>query len=34
MEEEFKMASVVDDINAYSYLYPLELSSKKLVFKW
>lgn len=33
-EEEFKMASVVDDINAYSYLYPLELPSKKLVFKW
>lgn len=33
-EEELKMASVVDDINAYSYLYPLELPSKKFVFKW
>ena len=28
------MASVVDEINAYSYLYPVELPSKKFVFKW
>ncbi|CAK9140490.1 unnamed protein product [Ilex paraguariensis] len=28
------MASLVDDINACSYLYPLELPSKKFVFKW
>ncbi|XP_057959380.1 psbP domain-containing protein 5, chloroplastic isoform X2 [Malania oleifera] len=33
-EEELKMASVVDDINAYSYLYPVELQSKKFVIKW
>ncbi|KAK9274069.1 hypothetical protein L1049_018883 [Liquidambar formosana] len=33
-EEELKMASLVDDINAYSYLYPVELPSKKFVFKW
>ncbi|KAB1204530.1 PsbP domain-containing protein 5, chloroplastic [Morella rubra] len=28
------MASVVDDINAYSYLYPVELPSKNFFFKW
>lgn len=33
-EEELKMASVVDDINAYSYLYPVELPSKNFFFKW
>ncbi|XP_016537954.1 psbP domain-containing protein 5, chloroplastic isoform X2 [Capsicum annuum] len=33
-EEELKMASSVDDINAYSYLYPIEMPSKKFVFKW
>lgn len=33
-EEELKMGSSVDDINAYSYLYPIELPSKKFVFKW
>lgn len=33
-EEEVKMVSVVDDINAYTYSYPLELPSKKLTFKW
>lgn len=33
-EEGVKMASVVDEINAYSYLYPVELPSKKYVFKW
>ncbi|XP_059658050.1 psbP domain-containing protein 5, chloroplastic isoform X2 [Cornus florida] len=33
-EEELKTASLVDDINAYSYLYPMELPSKKFVFKW
>lgn len=31
---EAKMGSVVDEINAYSYLYPVELPSKKFVFKW
>ncbi|XAR70915.1 Photosystem II [Bertholletia excelsa] len=34
MAEEGSMASLTDDINAYSYLYPTELPSKKLVFKW
>ncbi|CAI9771715.1 unnamed protein product [Fraxinus pennsylvanica] len=33
-EEEFKMDLAVDDINAYSYLYPTELPSKQFVFKW
>ncbi|KAI6676747.1 hypothetical protein NL676_037543 [Syzygium grande] len=33
-EEELKMASVVDDINAYTYLYPVGLPSKKFMFKW
>ncbi|XP_009783574.1 psbP domain-containing protein 5, chloroplastic-like isoform X1 [Nicotiana tabacum] len=33
-EEESKMGSFVDDINSYSYLYPIELPSKKFVFKW
>lgn len=33
-EEEVKMVSVVDEINAYTYSYPLELPSKKLIFKW
>lgn len=32
--EELKMGSMVDDINAYSYTYPLEFPSEKLVFKW
>ncbi|XP_009606397.1 psbP domain-containing protein 5, chloroplastic [Nicotiana tabacum] len=33
-EEELKMGSSVDDVNSYSYLYPIELPSKKFVFKW
>nr|AKM76458.1 DUF1795-like photosystem II reaction center PsbP family protein [Geranium maderense] len=33
-EEELKMASMVDEINAYTYMYPLELPSKKVVLKW
>ena len=33
-EEDLKMASMVDEINAYSYLYPLELPSKKSFLKW
>ncbi|XP_052190167.1 psbP domain-containing protein 5, chloroplastic isoform X3 [Diospyros lotus] len=32
--KEVEMASLIDDINAYSYLYPTELPSKKFVFKW
>lgn len=32
--EDVKMALSVDDINAYSFLYPLELPAKKLTFKW
>ncbi|KAI8568882.1 hypothetical protein RHMOL_Rhmol02G0235000 [Rhododendron molle] len=32
--EEVKMASMVDDTNAYSYLYPVQSPSKKIVFKW
>ncbi|CAK8568699.1 unnamed protein product [Lathyrus sativus] len=33
-EQDPKMASFIDEINAYSYLYPLEIPSKNLVFKW
>lgn len=33
-EEAVKMGSMVDDINAYSYAYPLDLPPEKLVFKW
>ncbi|XP_044471202.1 psbP domain-containing protein 5, chloroplastic [Mangifera indica] len=33
-EEDLKMASMTDDINAYSYLYPVEWPSKKFLFKW
>ncbi|GMP97888.1 hypothetical protein CsSME_00045978 [Camellia sinensis var. sinensis] len=32
--EEVKMTSMVDDINACSYLDPAELPSRKFVFKW
>ncbi|CAA0810611.1 PsbP domain-containing protein 5- chloroplastic [Striga hermonthica] len=34
VEEELKMDIFVDDINAYSYMYPKELPSDKFVFKW
>ncbi|XP_074280482.1 psbP domain-containing protein 5, chloroplastic isoform X2 [Silene latifolia] len=33
-EEDVKMVDFVDDINAYSYSYPVEFPSKKRVFKW
>lgn len=33
-EEEVKMESMVDELNAYSYMYPKELPSDKFVFKW
>ncbi|CAL0327240.1 unnamed protein product [Lupinus luteus] len=33
-EEEPKMALFTDEVNAYSYLYPVELPSRKFVFKW
>ncbi|XP_050214744.1 psbP domain-containing protein 5, chloroplastic isoform X2 [Mercurialis annua] len=33
-EENQKMASMVDETNAYTYLYPLELPSDKFNFKW
>ncbi|KAK9135856.1 hypothetical protein Syun_015186 [Stephania yunnanensis] len=32
--EDVKMAYMVDDINAYSFMYPVELPSKKIAFKW
>lgn len=34
MDDETKMALLVDEINAYSFLYPVESPSKKFVFKW
>ncbi|PON53077.1 PsbP family [Parasponia andersonii] len=33
-EEDLKMVPLVDEINAYSYLYPVELPSKKFLLKW
>ncbi|KAG8375521.1 hypothetical protein BUALT_Bualt10G0108400 [Buddleja alternifolia] len=33
-QEELKMDLMVDDINAYSYLYPTELPSNKSILKW
>uniref|UniRef100_A0A0F7GXH4 Photosystem II reaction center PsbP family protein n=1 Tax=Hypseocharis bilobata TaxID=253189 RepID=A0A0F7GXH4_9ROSI len=33
-EEELKMATMVDEINAYAYMYALELPSQNMVFKW
>ena len=33
-EEEPKMASFLDEINAYSYMYPVELPSDNFTFKW
>ncbi|CAK9312876.1 unnamed protein product [Citrullus colocynthis] len=33
-EEELKTATMVDEINAYSYTYPVELSPANFAFKW
>ncbi|KAL8063453.1 hypothetical protein ABFX02_01G026900 [Erythranthe guttata] len=33
-DEEVKMDLLVDDVNAYSYLYPTKLPSEKFDFKW
>lgn len=33
-EEDVKMDPLVDQINAYTYLYPVELPSNKFLFKW
>ncbi|KNA03129.1 hypothetical protein SOVF_212140 isoform B [Spinacia oleracea] len=33
-EEEGKMLEFIDDVNAYSYSYPMKLPSKKIAFKW
>ncbi|KAL8139225.1 hypothetical protein V2J09_005246 [Rumex salicifolius] len=33
-EEDVKMSPIVDDLNAYTYLCPVELPSKKFAFKW
>lgn len=34
LDEDVRVASLVDDINAYSFLYPLQLPAKKFTFKW
>uniref|UniRef100_A0A0F7GXJ1 Photosystem II reaction center PsbP family protein n=1 Tax=Habenaria pantlingiana TaxID=1498489 RepID=A0A0F7GXJ1_9ASPA len=34
LDGDVKMALFVDDINAYSFLYPTELPGKKFSFKW
>ncbi|XWS73050.1 hypothetical protein CRYUN_Cryun02cG0092400 [Craigia yunnanensis] len=33
-EDDKRMTSLVDEINAYTYSYPVELPSKKFLFKW
>jgi len=33
-DEDVKMRTQVDEINAYSFLYPVELPGKKFSFKW
>ncbi|XP_022929567.1 psbP domain-containing protein 5, chloroplastic [Cucurbita moschata] len=33
-EEQLKAATMVDEVNAYSYIYPLELPSTNFAFKW
>ncbi|KAM0932634.1 putative photosystem II [Dioscorea sansibarensis] len=34
LNEDVKMGLLVDDINAYSFQYPMELPKKKFSFKW
>uniref|UniRef100_A0A0F7CYM8 Photosystem II reaction center PsbP family protein n=1 Tax=Masdevallia picturata TaxID=125444 RepID=A0A0F7CYM8_9ASPA len=34
LDEDVKMSLLVDDINAYSFMYPAELPAKKFFFKW
>ncbi|CAA6666292.1 unnamed protein product [Spirodela intermedia] len=34
LDGDLKSAVFVDDINAYSFAYPVELSGKNVVFKW
>lgn len=34
LNEDVKMDLLVDDINAYSFQYPMELPKKKFSFKW
>lgn len=34
LDEDVKMDLLVDDINAYSFLYPVKLPAKKFAFKW
>ncbi|MFS7913415.1 putative photosystem II [Helianthus anomalus] len=34
VDEDLKMAPIVDELNAYSFLIPLEMPSKKFTFKW
>ncbi|AQK96670.1 PsbP domain-containing protein 5, chloroplastic [Zea mays] len=33
-DEDVKMNTQIDEINAYSFLYPVELPGKKFTFKW
>lgn len=33
-EEDVRAASFVDEINAYTYSYPVEMPSEKFLFKW
>ncbi|EEF45948.1 psbP domain-containing protein 5, chloroplastic isoform X2 [Ricinus communis] len=33
-EEDLKMEPLVDEINAYTYLYPVKVPSTKFLFKW
>ena len=33
-EDDLKTDLFVDEINAYSFLYPVEIPGKKFAFKW
>ncbi|WOL00355.1 psbP domain-containing protein 5, chloroplastic isoform X1 [Canna indica] len=34
LDDDVKMELLVDDINAYSFMYPVKLPAKKFAFKW
>lgn len=34
LDDDVKMEVLTDDINAYSFLYPVKLQAKNIAFKW
>ena len=34
LDDDVKMATLVDETNAYSFLYPVEMPGKKSKFRW